>query len=51
VVLPFPESWPHRALVVGPCVLIPYAAIYLAMTQWMGIASLGMLRRFTGRRS
>ncbi len=44
-VLPF-----HRALVIGPCVLIPYAAIYLAVTQWMGIASMGMLTRLLGRR-
>lgn len=39
-VLPF-----HRPLLVGPCVLIPYAAIYLALTQWMGIASMGAIQR------
>jgi putative peptidoglycan lipid II flippase len=39
-VLPF-----HRPLLVGPCVLIPYAALYLGVTQWMGIASLGMIGR------
>jgi putative peptidoglycan lipid II flippase len=44
VVLPF-----HRPLLVGPCVLIPYAGIYLAVTQWMGIASMGMLTRLLGR--
>jgi putative peptidoglycan lipid II flippase len=35
----------HRPLLVGPCVLIPYAALYLGVTQWMGIASLGMIGR------
>jgi len=44
-VLPF-----HRALEIGPCVLIPYAAIYLMVTQWMGIASMGPLARLMGRR-
>jgi len=44
-VLPF-----HKPLLVGPCVLIPYAGIYLGVTQWMGIASMGMLRRMVGRR-
>jgi putative peptidoglycan lipid II flippase len=39
-VLPF-----HRPLLVGPCVLIPYAALYLGVTRWMGIASLGMIGR------
>ncbi len=46
VVLPF-----HQPLIVGPCVLIPYAAVYLGITQWMGIASMGAVSRlFTRRR-
>jgi putative peptidoglycan lipid II flippase len=44
-VLPF-----HRPLLVGPCVLIPYAALYLAAAQWMGIASMGTLSRLFSRR-
>jgi putative peptidoglycan lipid II flippase len=45
-VLPF-----HQPLIVGPCVLIPYAALYLGITQWMGIASMGAVARlFTRRR-
>jgi putative peptidoglycan lipid II flippase len=44
-VLPF-----HRPLLVGPAVLIPYGAIYLAMTQMMGISMLGgLMRRFMRR--
>jgi putative peptidoglycan lipid II flippase len=43
-VLPF-----HKPLLVGPCVLIPYAALYLAITQWMGIASMGPLNRLLRR--
>ena len=35
----------HRPLLVGPCVLIPYAAAYLLATHRMGIASLGGLQR------
>jgi putative peptidoglycan lipid II flippase len=45
VVLPW-----HQPLVVGPCVLIPYAALYLGITQWMGIASMGALARLFARR-
>ncbi len=46
VELPF-----HQPLLVGPCVLIPYAALYLGITQWMGIASMGAVARlFTRRR-
>jgi putative peptidoglycan lipid II flippase len=46
VMLPF-----HQPLVVGPCVLIPYAALYLGITQWIGIASMGAVSRlFTRRR-
>jgi putative peptidoglycan lipid II flippase len=41
----------HQPLVAGPCVLIPYAALYLGITQWMGIASIGAVgRMFTRRR-
>lgn len=43
-VLPF-----HKALLIGPCVLIPYATLYAAITQWMGIASLGSLNRLVRR--
>jgi putative peptidoglycan lipid II flippase len=46
VALPF-----DRPLLVGPCVLIPYAALYFGITQWMGIASMGAVGRlFTRRR-
>jgi putative peptidoglycan lipid II flippase len=46
VVLPF-----HHPLIVGPCVLIPFAAVYLGITQAMGIASMGAVSRlFTRRR-
>jgi putative peptidoglycan lipid II flippase len=46
VVLPL-----HQPLVVGPCVLIPYAVLYLGITQWMGIAMMGAIGRlFTRRR-
>ncbi len=45
-VLPF-----HQPLIAGPCVLIPYAALYLGLTQGMGIASMGAVSRlFTRRR-
>jgi putative peptidoglycan lipid II flippase len=44
-VLPF-----HRPLLVGPCVLIPYAALYLGLTQWMGIGNARMMKRLLGRR-
>ena len=43
-VLPF-----QKPLLVGPCVLIPYAALYLAITQQMGIASMGTLNRLLRR--
>jgi hypothetical protein len=40
-----------RSLVVGPCILIPYGALYFGITQWMGIASMGAVGRlFTRRR-
>lgn len=44
LVLPF-----HRPRLVGPCILIPYAALYLVITQWMGIASMGTLNRLLRR--
>ena len=44
-VLPF-----HGPLFVGPCVLIPYVVLYLAVTQWMGIASMGTVGRLFPRR-
>jgi putative peptidoglycan lipid II flippase len=41
----------HQPLIAGPCILIPYAAIYFGITQWLGIASMGALSRlFTRRR-
>jgi putative peptidoglycan lipid II flippase len=43
-VLPF-----HRPLVAGPLVLAVYGAIYLGVTQWMGIARLGPLGRMMKR--
>ena len=44
-VLPF-----HRPLLVGPAVLIPYGAIYLGLTQLMGISTMGgLMRRFKRR--
>jgi len=43
-VLPF-----HRPLAIGPCVLIPYAVLYLAITEAMGIASMGTLNRLFRR--
>jgi putative peptidoglycan lipid II flippase len=45
LVLPF-----HNAILVGICVLLPYAAIYVGITRWMGIASLGALSRLWSRR-
>ena len=49
-VLPIPAAWPHRALLVGPCVLIPYAALYLGITQWLGIGNARVMGRLLGRR-
>ena len=45
VVLPI-----HQPLIAGPCILIPYAAIYLGITQSMGIASMGAISRLLTRR-
>ena len=44
-VLPF-----HRPLLVGPCVLIPYAALYLGVTQMLGIGNARVMGRLLGRR-
>jgi putative peptidoglycan lipid II flippase len=39
----------YSPLLVGPCVLVPFGAIYLALTHWMGIAMMegmwGRVRR------
>jgi putative peptidoglycan lipid II flippase len=43
-VLPF-----RGPLLVGPCVLIPYAVVYLGVAQWMGIASMGAINRLLRR--
>ncbi len=48
-VIPIPAAYPHRALLVGPCVLIPYAAVYLGLTYALGIASMGPLQRLLRR--
>jgi putative peptidoglycan lipid II flippase len=40
----------NNALVVGICVLLPYCALYLGITRWMGIASLGSIDRLFKRR-
>jgi putative peptidoglycan lipid II flippase len=45
LVLPF-----HNAILVGICVLLPYGAIYVGVTRWMGIGSLGTLSRLWSRR-
>jgi len=44
-VLPF-----SAPLLVGPSVLIPFVAVYLATTQWLGIASMGAVGRLLTRR-
>jgi putative peptidoglycan lipid II flippase len=40
----------HSPLLVGPVVLAAYGALYLAITQWMGIGNMGALNRLMGRR-
>ena len=45
LVLPF-----HNSILVGICVLLPYGGIYLGVTRWMGIESLGPLSRLLTRR-
>ena len=41
----------HNSILVGVCVLCPYGGIYVAVTRWMGIESLGGLNRLLRRRS
>jgi putative peptidoglycan lipid II flippase len=36
-------------LLVGPCVLLPYGAVYLLLTQWMGISSIAAALRLLRR--
>lgn len=45
LVLPF-----HNAILVGLCVLLPYGGVYVGVTRWMGIESLGALSRLWSRR-
>ena len=40
----------HNSILIGLCVLLPYGGIYVGVTRWMGIASLGGFSRFFGRR-
>jgi putative peptidoglycan lipid II flippase len=39
----------HSPLLVGPCVLVPYGAIYLALTHWMGVSPVGGALRWLRR--
>ncbi len=49
--LPFHNSpSSYSALATGACVLLPYCAVYIALTHWMGIASMGAFSRFFLRR-
>lgn len=41
----------HNAILIGLCVLLPYAGIYVGVTRWMHIDSLGALDRLWKRRS
>lgn len=40
----------HAPLLVGPCVLLPYGAIYLALTHWFGISTASGALRALRRR-
>ena len=40
----------HNAIVVGLCVLLPYGGLYVGVTRWMGIESLGAISRLWNRR-
>jgi putative peptidoglycan lipid II flippase len=40
----------RNPILVGICVLLPYGGVYVAVTRWMGIASLGALSRLWRRR-
>jgi len=44
-ILPF-----NAPLLVGPAVLIPFAAVYLSVSQWLGIANMGAIGRLLSRR-
>ena len=44
-VLPF-----HAPLLVGPTVLVTFGAIYLAVTQWIGVGNMGAVNRLIKRR-
>lgn len=44
-VLPF-----HSALLIGPCVLVPFGLVYLAVTHLLGISMPGTLSRILRRR-
>jgi putative peptidoglycan lipid II flippase len=39
----------YGPLLVGPCALVPYGAIYLALTHWMGISTVGGVWRWLRR--
>jgi putative peptidoglycan lipid II flippase len=45
LILPFENS-----ILIGICVLVPYAAIYVGVTHWMGLGKLSAFGRFFGRR-
>jgi len=40
----------HNAILVGICVLLPYGGVYIGVTRWMGIESLGAFNRIWSRR-
>jgi putative peptidoglycan lipid II flippase len=40
----------HAPLLVGPCVLIPYGAIYFLLTHWLGISTVGVVLSALRRR-
>jgi len=51
IALPFHNARSsYAAILTGVCVLLPYCGIYLAVTRWMGIASMGAFSRFFMRR-
>lgn len=44
-ILPF-----HAPLLIGPAVLIPFAALYLAVSQWLGVGNMEAVGRIFARR-
>jgi putative peptidoglycan lipid II flippase len=40
----------HNSVLVGVCVLLPYGAVYIGVTRWMGIERLGVFNRIFNRR-